>query len=702
MGLLEQDSGSSLFSLSEATLATDSWAWVLFTDDEGRSFRHDFHLEQPGTPQDLEGDSSEASDVIALRWLPVQDAGVRGYNVYRSLAPAGPFSKINDDLVERTSYYRDAGLGVLTKYYYRVTTVDSSLVEGLPSLTVGKFTAPPELEPFPLPFASETSGHCAVGDVDSDGMLEIVLGGDEVYVWKADGEELFDGDNDAQTHGPITNLSSSFGPAGIALADLDNEPGLEMIVCETGADPGVQNAVHILRYDGTELPGWPQMLRTVSNGWAWATPAVGDVDGDGQPEIVVNTLDSRTWVWHVDGSELRDGDGDPATNGVFLNRGHDNEWTTSSPALFDLDGDGAKEIIFGTKYGYGENYLLAYRYDGTQAAGFPYTVGNSILCSPAVADLNGDQVWEIVAISQNNRLHVVQQDGSSYSGFPITFTSNTSSCPSPALGDFDGDGDLEIAALSTISTTQADLYVIDTDIGGGTSGQPLPGWPRSLPGNSEASPVVADVDGDGVVDILHAIGGGDTESPNNLYGFKANGNPLDGFPLILAGPGRASPVICDLDRDGDTDIVYGSWGLLIHVWDLPSPFDQRKAPWPTFDGHFYRDGVYRSPDLVDVPSPSSPARLTLLPPYPNPFNPSTTIRLYVPGTASGQQKVEVGVYDLRGRLVSRLHAGPAPSGWHTWHWLGRDDQGRRQASGLYFVRARAGAQTIIQKALLVK
>jgi flagellar hook assembly protein FlgD len=112
--------------------------------------------------------------------------------------------------------------------------------------------------------------------------------------------------------------------------------------------------------------------------------------------------------------------------------------------------------------------------------------------------------------------------------------------------------------------------------------------------------------------------------------------------------------------------------------------------------------VYRSPDLVDVPSPSSPARLTLLPPYPNPFNPSTTIRLYVPGTASGQQKVEVGVYDLRGRLVSRLHAGPAPSGWHTWHWLGRDDQGRRQASGLYFVRARAGAQTIIQKALLVK
>jgi len=426
----------------------------------------------------------------------------------------------------------------------------------------------------------------------------------------------------------------------------------------------------------------------------------GDIYYRGDPEIVVHSLDGLIWAWHHDGSELADGDSDPGTNGVFLTF-PGASWGKSSPALFDLDGDDAKDIIFGTCYSEGDNQLVAYRHDRTLVAGFPYVTGpGKILSSPTVADLNRDGTWEIIIISKYHQLHVVQQDGSSYPGFPITFMAATEHTPSAAVGNFDTDDHLEIVAIATLNSQEADLYIIDTS--GGTSGQPLPGWPQQLHGVSEASPVVGDIDGDGTPDIVHGIGGLHEESPNNLYAFKGNGEPVDGFPITLGAPLRNSPIICDLDYDGDVDIVYGSWDLLMHVWDLPFTYDRLNTPWPTFRGHFYRDGVYRTEDLVDVNGELPDANLLVTLPYPNPFNPSTSIRLYVPGAAGSQEPLEVSIYDLRGRRVTTLHDGPINVGWHTLIWDGRDTEGRGQASGVYFLRARNTRQSVIQKMSLVK
>jgi len=175
-----------------------------------------------------------------------------------------------------------------------------------------------------------------------------------------------------------------------------------------------------------------------------------------------------------------------------------------------------------------------------------------------------------------------------------------------------------------------------------------------------------------------------------------------GFPITLQGACRTSPVICDLDFDGDTDIVYGAWDKLIHVWDMPFTYNASNAPWPTFKANQRRDGVYRGPELVDVPSQGTPVELVLLPPYPNPFNPSTSVKLYIPGAPNSQQPLAVGIYNLQGRRVRVLHQGPVTTGWHTWVWDGRDGAGRSQASGLYFLRAKLADQTVIQKMSLVK
>ena len=135
---------------------------------------------------------------------------------------------------------------------------------------------------------------------------------------------------------------------------------------------------------------------------------------------------------------------------------------------------------------------------------------------------------------------------------------------------------------------------------------------------------------------------------------------------------------------------------------MPNAFDATKVPWPTFRGHAYRDGVHRPLELVDVPEPMIATELLMPPPHPNPFNPTTQVRLHVPGTPGSHQQVTVGVYDLRGRRVRVLHDGSVTPGWHTWAWDGRDENGWGQASGVYFMRARSDGGTIMRKVMLVK
>ncbi len=76
------------------------------------------------------------------------------------------------------------------------------------------------------------------------------------------------------------------------------------------------------------------------------------------------------------------------------------------------------------------------------------------------------------------------------------------------------------------------------------------------------------------------------------------------------------------------------------------------------------------------------ARLRLLPNYPNPFSESTTIRLEI----STPGHVSLDIFDVAGRLVTRLENGPMGAGTHIFIWNGRDDAGRRKASGVYFSR----------------
>ena len=80
-------------------------------------------------------------------------------------------------------------------------------------------------------------------------------------------------------------------------------------------------------------------------------------------------------------------------------------------------------------------------------------------------------------------------------------------------------------------------------------------------------------------------------------------------------------------------------------------------------------------------------------PYPNPFNPSTTIEFTIPNYSY----VSIKVYDIRGRLVSTLIDNYYNPGFHQIKWNGKD-----HSSGVYFVKMISEDFVSTQKLMLIK
>jgi hypothetical protein len=90
--------------------------------------------------------------------------------------------------------------------------------------------------------------------------------------------------------------------------------------------------------------------------------------------------------------------------------------------------------------------------------------------------------------------------------------------------------------------------------------------------------------------------------------------------------------------------------------------------------------------------------LTLRQNVPNPFNPSTSIEFYLPGSS----RVRLDVFDVTGRLVSTLLDENRPAGTHSVEWNGSDPAGRPAASGVYFYRLVAGKDALTRKMILLR
>ncbi|HMI31172.1 MAG TPA: C25 family cysteine peptidase, partial [Candidatus Limnocylindrales bacterium] len=437
-----------------------------------RSFAVDHNA--PALPTGLRIETP-GSDRITLVWDPVAAGDASGYRLYRAPDDGSPLALLTPTPVRRVSSYEDRGLPPLARYRYAVAAVDSGGNESATSAVFIASTNPPSLPGWPAPLGAATSSSVCLADLDGDSKPEVLVGADFLYVFRPDGTDWHDGDGNPVTTGIFSTALHDFASSPAA-ADLDMD-GVPEIIAASWAD----SSVAVWHANGTMLPGWPRKGAAPF----WSVPAVGDIDGDGIPEIVVGSNTNKLYAWHRNGSPLRG-----ASGVLFAPQGN----VISSPAIADLNGDGVAEIIFGTSAG----HVYAIHADSSTVwdAG-PF--GGLASSSPAIGNILPGAGLEVVFGCANDSVYVLTASGQRAPGWPrpLELTPGNGRVPSPVLAPLQaslGDPRLDIVACG------ADGRVMAWD----PDGNVLPGFSSLTLGGAatEASPAVADLDGDGTLEIL--------------------------------------------------------------------------------------------------------------------------------------------------------------------------------------------------------
>lgn len=405
------------------------------------------------------------------------------------------------------------------------------------------------------------------GDVDGDGLPEVVVGDSRLHVLNHDGSEVAGWPQYLDQH----VMSSP------ALADIDGDGRLEIVV-------QTYYSIYAFNHDGSIL--WQQ---SIDNG-SISSPSIADIDGDGELEIVMGGTNQQggsghVYVWDHNGNPKP---GWPKSIAVHL----------SSPALADLDHDGDLEIIIGSVNG----YLYVWHHDGTTVSGWPRFVGGGEVRSPAVGDIDGDGAYEIIAGSAAGYVNVWETDGHGVSGWPQRTPIGTSilfyRASHPALGDLDRDGDLEVVVAADVT-----LHTVPGEPWGKVfawhhDGTALQGWP--VDSGDEwvtTSPLVVDIDDHGFLDVVAV-----SDRPDWVAAWNINGLMLQDFPLYPK-PGsptdmRATPLVTDLDGDGDLELVAASYDSSVYAWDIEDAYRPERIDWPMFQADARNTGVFSFADQV--------------------------------------------------------------------------------------------------------
>ncbi len=366
--------------------------------------------------------------------------------------------------------------------------------------------------------------------------------------------------------------------------------------------------INIWRADGSALTHWPVGLEM-------ATPsslAVGDIDGDGQYEVVAACQrDGEVHAYRV-ATGKRLSTKWPVSVGGFLG------FIASGPVLADLDGDGKSEILIALDelallLGDTEG-LLALRADGTYlwkrryTAQGPMSVGDfnkdgkvEIAISGAgpglaaytflldnqgqqiarwsgvgpqgtvSADLDGDGTFEVVFCTKQEVM-AVRADRTTAWKTKVSDPLDTGG--GLCVGDLDGDGRNEVYVTALVA---ADGFAVTRVYGFDYKGRLLTGagYPKSILGDpTGCSPLIGDIDGDGRRELIVAPAG------EPMMAWRSDGSVAPGFPrLSLAANSACSPVLADLDKDGKLEIMLVTDDYRFSVVDLPVPCAEDKDSW---------------------------------------------------------------------------------------------------------------------------
>jgi hypothetical protein len=417
---------------------------------------------------------------------------------------------------------------------------------------------------------------------------------------------------------------------GVAVGDINGDGRPEVVAAD------LEGKVYAWHIAGTVLPGFPvrtnpefskpvdRSARNVVDAGIFAAPALGDLDGDGVLDIVVGAMDQHVYAWRGDATPVpgwpvlaRDL-GQSAPNGARI---------VSSPALGDLDGDGALEIVVGTNEVYkGGGRVYAFRSDGAVVPGWPVEVpsalppgpdvlplvGEGVPSAPALADVDGDGMLEVGIAAVGSPGFLFKANGQrvlTLKSRAVDFGPESEANDGPSLfamtsgsfGDLDGDGGLEFIAgtAGVRSGLSAEIHGLrlpfehHLSAWNARTGDYLSAFPQLVEDYQFfMNPAIADIDGDGVPEVISGSGG------YLLHAFNYLGREPRGWPKFTGHWLAASPAVGDIDGDGILEVVITSREGSLFVWYTGGPSQlggRSSVQWQKFHHDQWNTGNFSVP-----------------------------------------------------------------------------------------------------------
>ena len=384
----------------------------------------------------------------------------------------------------------------------------------------------------------------AAGDFNGDGRQDLVLTdsfGNNVWVLISNGEGTFQ---------PPVPYAASYEPCAVTVRDLNGDGKLDLIVSNPGGLPTI--SVFLGKGDGTFHPHVDYYAdNAISSGFLQARVAVGDLNGDGKPDLAMTVGNGVSVL-------LGNGDG---TFQPFAKYGIKSQlgYNPTGVTIGDFNGDKKLDLaVTWIGYQFSVVAILLGAGDGTFPAETDYPTGTWPQAVLA-ADLNGDGKLDLITQNQINSspqmygsISVLLGNGDGTFQGHVDY--GTGVAAKMAVADFNGDGLVDLGVVSqscssygTCGTGQLSLMLGKGD--GTFEGTDYPAH------NRPQAVAAADFNGDGKLDL--AIAKDNFAQDNKTLSIMLNNG--DGtFALAvdyLAGTGAYAVVTGDFNHDGKQDVA---------------------------------------------------------------------------------------------------------------------------------------------------
>ncbi len=382
--------------------------------------------------------------------------------------------------------------------------------------------------PTPLPGGGYgTFISVALGDLNGDGALDIVLGNSD------QSSQVYLNDGRASFAAPRPLSGSGGDTRSVAVGDLNGDGALDLVLGNSG------QFSQVYLNDGRGNFAAPKSLS--GSGSDTRSVGVGDLNGDGALDLVFGNSGQSSQVY------LNDGLGNFALPMPLPGSGRD----TRSVVIGDLNGDGALDLVLGNQVQDSQVYLN----DGLGNFALPTSLlpgnGNDTW-SVAVGDLDGDGALDLVlgnSFIRPSQIYLNDGRGDFNTRIPTPIAGSGNGTRSVALGDLNGDGALDLV-LANGFIWYSQVYQ-NNGQGSFAATAPLPGS-----GNGTRSVAVGDLNGDGALDLV--LGNGFTWY-SQMYLNDGHGNFATPASLPDSGNYTTSVAVGDLNGDGALDLVLGNY-----------------------------------------------------------------------------------------------------------------------------------------------